>query len=141
MEADVEIDTKISKRMEDAAADRVKSEDSSSARVDDGPTSLTSFGMVVEPLLVAPEKCVGDAFVNEGAKVPKPHLPPVEVRMLPSAAGGLLLAGTASAVMRTIFFQTPLLRSFCLTNTRTSWTNFNGLASPCWRKTIATKSR
>ena len=38
------------KRTEDAAADRVKNKDSSSARAYDGPTSLTSFGMIAKPL-------------------------------------------------------------------------------------------
>ena len=44
-EADVEPDTKTRKRTENAAADQAKN---SSARVDDGPTSLTSFGMIAE---------------------------------------------------------------------------------------------
>ena len=56
-EADVETDyTKTRKRTKGAsAADRVKNGDCSSARVDYGPTSLTSFGMKAEPPL-APEK-------------------------------------------------------------------------------------
>ena len=91
------LDKKTRKRNEGAAAvDRAKHNgDSSSARkVDDGPTSLTSFGEIAEPP-VAPKKRIGDSLVNKGAEVPKPHLPPVEVRMLSSAADGLLPAGTA----------------------------------------------
>ena len=60
----------------------MKNEDSSSARVDDGPMYLTSFGMIAKPLLKAPEERIGGALVNRGAEAPKPHLPPVEVRML-----------------------------------------------------------
>ena len=141
MEADVTTDKKTHKRTYDAAADRVKNGDSSSARGDNGPTSLTSFDMITEPLLMAPEKCIGDALVNEGAEASKPHLPPLEVRMLPSTAAGLLPIGTASTVMRTIFLPTPLLKSFCLIKMRTSRTNFNQLAPPCWRKVIETKPR
>ena len=62
---------------------------------------MTSFGNIVKP--PAPEKCIGDALVNEGAEAPKPYLPPVEVRMLSSAAGGLLLADTVSTTIRVIF--------------------------------------
>ena len=68
--------------MEDIAADRAKHRDRSSARVDDGPTCLTSFGMIAEPLLMASEKCVGDALVNIGAEAPKPHLPPMAVHAI-----------------------------------------------------------
>ena len=71
---------KTSKRAEDAAADRAKNGDIAPARVDDGPTSLTSFGMISEALLKALEKFIGDAPVSKGAQAPKPHLPFVEVR-------------------------------------------------------------
>ena len=104
--ADVEPDTKTRKCTEGAsAADRVKNGDSSYARVDDDPTSLTIFGMMAEP--PAPEKSIGDALINNGAEVPKSHLLPIKVRMLSSAAGGLLPAGTASTAMRTIFSPPP----------------------------------
>ena len=71
---------KTRKRTEDAAADRVKNGDIASARVDDGPTSLTSFGTISEALLMALEKFIGNAMVSKGAEAPKPHLPSVEVR-------------------------------------------------------------
>ena len=57
--------------------------------------------MIAEPL--TPEKCIGDAMVKKGAEAPKPHLPPIEVRMLLYAVGDLLPAGTASTAMRATF--------------------------------------
>ena len=63
--------------------------------------SLTNVGKISEPFL-APEKGIGDALVNKGAETPNPHLPPVEVRILSFAAGGLLPSGTASTTLRTI---------------------------------------
>ena len=97
-EADVEPDTKTRKRTESACA---ADSESSSARFDDGSTSLTSFGMIAEAL--APEKFIGDVLVSKGAEASKLHLPPIEVRMLSSTAGDLLPAGTVSTIMRTIF--------------------------------------
>ena len=95
-EADVELDTKTRKRMEGAAAaDRAKYGESVSARVDDGPTSLTSFGTIAKPLVKAPEKFIDDALVHKGAEASKPCLSPVKMHT-PVAAGGLLPAGTAS---------------------------------------------
>ena len=105
-EADVKTEKRTRKRTEGAAADEEKHEDTSSARVEDGPMSLTRFGNIVEP--PAPEKCIGGALVNEVTAAPKQYLPPVEVRMLSSASGGLLLARTASTTMRTIFPPPPL---------------------------------
>ena len=113
-EADVETDKKARKRTEGAAAaDRAKhTGDSSSAkRVDDGPTSLTSFGKVVEPSPARP--CRNDALVDKGAKAPKPCLSPAEMRT-PPATGGRLPSGTASTAMRTIL-PLPFLWNFCPT--------------------------
>ena len=97
--------------------------DNSAARVDGGPTSLTSVDMRAEP--PAPEKSIGDVLVDKGAEATKPCLSPVEMRT-PTAAGGLLPAGKASTAMGTIFSQ-PL--SFWAlddtTKKRTSPTNFN----------------
>ena len=112
-EADLEADKMNRKRTEGAAAaDRAKHiwDTYFARRVDDDPTSLTIFDKIAE-LPMAPEKCIGDALVNKGAK---PHLPPVEVRMLSSATGGLLPAGTASIAIRTIL-RPPSLRNFCPT--------------------------
>ena len=69
MEVDVTPDTKTRKRTEDAAADRAKHGDSSSAkRVDASPTSSTSFGMTAEsPALL----CRDYALVDKGAEAPK----------------------------------------------------------------------
>ena len=61
-EEDVETET-----TEGAEADRAKHGDSSSVRVEDGPTSLTCFGKIVGPVL-APEKFIVDALVGEDAE-------------------------------------------------------------------------
>ena len=74
-EADVKSVMKTRKRTEGAEAGRAKHGNISSARIDGGPTSLTSFGMIVEPLLLALEKYIGDALVNKGTEAPKPHFP------------------------------------------------------------------
>ena len=70
-ETDVKTDKKTRKRTEGAAADDENHGGISSARAEDVPTSLTSFGNIAEP--PAPEKCIGDALVNESAETPKPH--------------------------------------------------------------------
>ena len=98
VEADVKSNMKARKRTEGAVADRAKHGDSSYARAVDGPTSLTSFGIITE--LLSPGKCIGDALVNNGAETSKPHLPPAELCMLSSAAGGLTPAGTVSTAIR-----------------------------------------
>ena len=116
-------------------------EDSSSERrVDDGPKSVTSLGMIAEP--PASQQCIKDALVNKSAETSKPQLPPVKVRMLSSAAGGLLPAGTASTAMRTTFSRP--LPSWTLggeTKERSSRTNLNQLAPLCCREILKTKSR
>ena len=61
---------------------------SSSVRVDGGPTSLTIFGMIAEPLALPYRD---DALVDKGTEAPKPCLAPVKMRT-PTAAGGLLPA-------------------------------------------------
>ena len=131
-EADVEPDTKSRKRTEGAsAADRVKNGDSSSARVDDGPMSFTSFGMIAEA--PAPEKCINNGLVNKGAVAPKPHLPPVEVGMLSLAVGGLLPAGTASTAVRAVFLRSLFSWSLGeMTNERTGRADLNELAPSSW---------
>ena len=105
---------KTRKRTKNAAADQAKNGDSSSARVDDYPTCLTSFGVIAKPFLKTPEKCIGVALVNNGAEAPKAHLPPMEMRMLSSVAVGLSSTGPASAAMRVIF--PPPLHSWTLGN-------------------------
>ena len=143
-EIDVKPDTKDCKRtMGATAADQAKHGGSSSARVDDDPTRLASFGMIAESRLTTPEKCIGDALVNKGTEGPKPHFPPVEVRMLSSVADGLMPAGTASTSTMTAIFSPPLF-SWSLskeTKERTGRTKLNQLAPLCWRKVIQTKSR
>ena len=118
----------------------MKNGDSSSARrVDDGPTSLTNFGMLTEP--PAPEKSVGDALVDKGIETPKLCLSPVEM-CTPTVTGGLLPASTASTVMKAIFSR-PLF-SWSLgeeTKEKTGRTNFNQLAPFYWRNALKRKSR
>ena len=109
MEADIATDTKTHNRMEDAEADQAKNGNSCSAkRVEDGPTSLTSFGMEAEPPALPRWD---DVLVDKGASAPKPRLSPMEICML-SAAGGLLPAGKTSTAAMTIFHQLPIW--FCL---------------------------
>ena len=104
-EADIEADTKTRKRTENAEANRAKHiGDSSFAKVDIGPASLTSFGMMIEPPALTSRD---DALVDEGATAPKPCFSPVEMYTL-TAAEGLLPAGTAFTTTRTIFYQPPL---------------------------------
>ena len=100
MEADVQSDTKTCKRTEDAAADRVMSGDSSFALVDPDPMCLPSFGDYSTETPSLPYR--DDAMFDKGAAAPKPCLSPVEMHT-PTAAGGLLTAGTASTAMMTIF--------------------------------------
>ena len=116
-------------------------EDSTSAKVDGGPTRLTSLGMIAEPPALP---CRDDALVNKGAEAPKPCLSPMEVRT-PTAAGSLLPAGTVSTAMKTIFPPPPLW-DFCPTEernfTRTyaiqTYTTYNSF----WKiKVLETKSR
>ena len=135
-EADVKPDTKTRKRTENPAVDRVLNRDNSSARVNDGPTSLTRFGMIAEPLALP---IFGDdALVDKGAEAPKPCLSLVETRT-PPAADGLLPTGTASTAMRGPFPRR--LFPGGKTNKRTSRSNFNQLPTPFWRNVLEPKSR
>ena len=100
-EADVPTNTKTRKRTEAAAADRAKriGDCFSAKKVDIGPTSLISFGIKAKlPALPLRD----DAPVDKSAAVLKPCLSRVKMRT-PTASGGLLLAGTVSTAMRTIF--------------------------------------
>ena len=100
-EEDVEPDIKARKSTENAAADRVKNGDSCFARrVDDGSTSLTSFGMIAEP--PALQIFRDDTLVDKSAEELKQCLSPVEMRT-PTVTGGLLSARTASTAIRAIF--------------------------------------
>ena len=87
--------------------------------------SLTSFGMIAEPLLKAPGKCIGDALVNKDSKVLQSYFPPVEVRILSSVAGGLMPAGTASTSMMTVIFPPPLFRGASVERARRESTGQN----------------
>ena len=99
-------------RAGDAAANRAKHGDNSSS--DQGPTRLTSFGDDSTVSLALSIICRNEALVDKSAEAPKSCLSPVEM-CTPTAAGGLLPAGTASTVMRTIFPPPPLIWNFCPT--------------------------
>ena len=77
-------------------------EDSFSAKkIDNGPTSLTSFRMMAEPPALPSRD---DALVDKSAAGPKPCLSPVKMRTL-TAVGGLLPASAAFTAMRIIFLR------------------------------------
>ena len=121
MEADVPSDKKTRERTEGAAAAvQAKHGDScSEKRVQDGSTSSTSFDdNVIEPPALPCSR--DDALIDNDVAAPKSCLSLLEMRT-PTAAGGLLPAGTASTTTRTTFDQPPLW--FCPTeeiNSRTS---------------------
>ena len=79
------------------------------------PTSSISFGKTAKPQVIP--LCRDYSLVCKGAKAPKPHFPPMEVRMLASAARGLLPAGIASIIMRAIIPPPPLSWRLCETKT------------------------
>ena len=82
--------------MEGVVADNEKYEDISSARVDDDPMRLTSFGDQESTESLALSECRDDALVDEGAEGPRLHFSPVKIRKSTSV-GSLLHAGSASA--------------------------------------------
>ena len=74
-EADVPKDTKTRQRMEDVAAERVISEDNSSAQIDPDPICLTSSGNdSTGPTALVCSR--DDALVNNGAVAPRPCISP-----------------------------------------------------------------
>ena len=113
MEADVPLDTKTRERTEStAAAGQAKHGYSCSAkRVQSGPTNSASFvdDFAGPPALPCSRD---DALVGNGAAAPNSRISPLGMRT-PTAAGGLIPAGTASTATRTIFDQPPLW--FCPT--------------------------
>ena len=114
--------------------------DSSSAQVDINQIRLASFDDDSTGPPAFP--CSRDgALVDEGTAAPKPCLPPAEMRT-PTAAGGLLPAGTASRAMKT-FFSRPTPSSTLGEEAReiTSRTKNNQLAPSYWSKVIQTKLR
>ena len=135
-EADAESDTKTRKRTEDAAADRRMNGDSSSASVVEGPTSLTSFGIIVNFRLL--KNALVTPWSTKALKRQNRILYPWRYACYhppPVAYCSLLFADTVSTAMRAIFHR-PLF-SWSLgqeTKERTDWTNFNQLAPSFWRK-------
>ena len=115
------------------------SEDNCSAnQVDPDQMCRTSFGDDSTGPLALP--CSRDeALVDNGAATPKPRLSPVEMRT-PTAAGGLLPAGTASTVMRIIVPRPFFSWSLGETKKITSRAN-NQLASIYRWRVIQMKSK
>ena len=118
-------------------------------RINPGPkTNSTSFGRMAEP----PDlPCREDVLVHNGAAAPKSCLLSLEIRS-PTAAGGLLSTGEASAATKTTFNKSPL-RLYATEETNSKETNlwtsitpasydssfWNLLAAPCCRRVIETK--
>ena len=102
MKADVPSDTKIRNRIDDVAADRTISVNSSFAnQVNPDQMHMTSFGDDFIGPTTSP--CSRDGtLVDNGAGVLKPCFSPVKMRTLP-AAGGLLPTGKASTATMAIF--------------------------------------
>ena len=106
MVADGQVNTKTRERTEGAAkAVQAKHGDSCTARrVQDGPTTSTCFGVTAKPPALP---CRDDeVLIENGAASPKSCLPSLEMRS-PTAAGGLLPTGEASASTKTTFHQPP----------------------------------
>ena len=97
-------------RTEGAAVDDQKSGDISSARVDDNPTTLTSFGNLPKPPALT--EFIHNALVDEGAEAPKSCVSTVEMRTSKPTAG-LLFASSASTMLRAVFPPPPFSWSFC----------------------------
>ena len=114
MEADGPANTKTHERMEGAAtAVQAMHGDSctTAQKVQDGPKTSISFGVMAEP----PDlPCREDVLVEDGATSPKSCLPSLEMRSS-TAAGGLvptaeasILTDTSSTATETNFNQPPL---------------------------------
>ena len=108
MEANVPSGTKTRNRTKDIAADRVISEDRSSAnQVDLDQVCLTSLGDDFIGLLALP--CSrDDALIDNGVAAPKSCLLPVEMHTQ-TAAGGLLPAGKVSTATSIIYAASSVL--------------------------------
>ena len=68
-------------------------------RVDAGPTSLTSSGMIAAPPTLSGKD---DVLVNKGAAAPETCLSLVDIP-IPTAADGLSIVGRDSTTIQTIF--------------------------------------
>ena len=113
MEADDEsTNTKTRERTEGAAiVVQAKRGDSYTAKqkVQDGPKTSISFGMMAEPPALP---CRDDVLVESGFAASESCLPSLEMRSS-TAAGGLVPTGKASTAKETNFNQPPL--RFCST--------------------------
>ena len=109
IEEDVPADEKTCERTEGTvkAVEAMHGDSFSAKRVQDGPTTSTSFGVKAEPPALPGRD---DVLVENGAAAPTSCLP-LEMR-LPTTAGGLLSTDEASTTTRITFYQSRLW--FCL---------------------------
>ena len=158
MEADGPANTKTQERTDGAAkAVQAMRGDSCTAEqnVQDGSKTSITFGVEIEP----PDlPCREDVLVEEGATSPRSCLPSLEMRS-PTAAGGLVPTGEASAATETTSNE-PLLRFYAteemnpeedskMENSRTStlYASYDSssfwrlLAAPYCRRVVENKSR
>ena len=109
MEPDGQANTKTRERTEGAAtAVQAMHGDSCTAqKVQDGPKTSISFGVMAEP----PDlPCKEDVLVEDSATSPESCLPSLEMRSS-TAAGGLVLTGETSTTTETTVNK-PLLQSY-----------------------------
>ena len=156
MEVDETANTKTRERTEGAAITvQAMRGDSCTTeqKVQDGPNTSISFGMMAEP----PDlPCSEDVLVEDGATVPETYLPSLEIRSS-TAAGGLIPTGEASTASETTSNE-PLLRFYATEETnpkeKKSWISTpyasydssvfhesNLFAAPYCRRVVETKSR
>ena len=138
MEADGPVNTKPRERTEGATiavqamrGDRCTTEQ----KVQDGPKTSISFGMMAEP----PDlPCREDVLVEDGATAPESYLSSLEMRS-PTAAGGLVPTGEASTATE-IISNEPLLRFYATKETNPKEKN-HGLRLHTPRTTAASSRR
>ena len=110
MEADGHANTKTQGRMEGVtiAVQAMRGDScTTDKKVQDEPKTSITFGVEAEP----PDlPCREDVLVEDGATAPESCLPSLEMRS-PTAAGGLLPTGEASAATRTTSNE-PLVRFY-----------------------------
>ena len=159
LEADGPTNTKTRERTESAAkvvqAMRGDSCTTATQKVQDGPKTSISFGMMAEP----PDlPCREDVLAEEGATTPKSCVPSLEMRS-PTAAGGLVPTGEASTATETTSSE-PFLRFYVIkemnpedgSKEKNSWTSIPSASydsSSFWRlvaalycyRVVETKSR
>ena len=125
MEANGPANTKTQERTEGAATavQAMRGESCTTAqRVQDGPMTSITFGVVAKPTDLP---CRDDVLVEGGDATPRSCLPSLEMRS-PTAAGGLVLTGEVSTATETISNE-RLFRFYATEETnpkeKKSWTS------------------